>query len=76
MIICPQSETLITGGEKGLTRMWKLQDLSVKCTVDVSKYGQITSMLLIPSDNSPVAQFLCLGSENGLMSIVFRNPEI
>jgi WD40 repeat protein len=75
IIICPQSETLVTGGANGLARMWKLQDLSVKCTVDVSKYGRITSMLLIPADTSPVAQFLCVGSENGLLSIVFRNPE-
>ncbi|KAL3786440.1 hypothetical protein HJC23_011021 [Cyclotella cryptica] len=36
MILCPQSETLITGGEKGLARLWKLRDLSEKCTVDVS----------------------------------------
>lgn len=72
MIICPVSWTLITGGEKGLARMWDLHDLGAKCTIDVSTYGQITSMLLVPAENSPASQFLCVGSENGLLSIVFR----
>jgi hypothetical protein len=72
MIICHQSETLITGGEQGLARMWNLHDLGAKCTVDVSKYGQITGLLLIPSDYSPISQFLSIGSENGLLSVVYR----
>lgn len=72
MTICQHSSTLITGGEKGLTRMWNVHDLDAKCSVDVSKYGQITSMLLIPTDDSPISHFLCVGSENGLLSIVFR----
>jgi WD40 repeat protein len=75
LMICPQSGTVITGGEQGLVRMWNLHDLKAKCAVDVSKYGQITSMLLIPSDNHPMAQFLCIGSENGLLSVVFRSPD-
>lgn len=74
IVMCPQSETLITGGEHGLARMWNLHDLTAKCTVDVSKYGQITSMVLVPSENSSATQFLCVGSENGLLSIVFRIP--
>lgn len=75
MIICAQSETLITGGEKGLARIWKLHDLSLQCTVDVEKYGAITSLALTSLDTSPAAQFLCVGSSNGYLSIVYRSAE-
>ena len=75
MIICSHSETLITGGEQGCARIWKLHDLSLQCTVDVEKYGAITSLALTPPEASPATQFLCVGSSNGLLSIVFRNLE-
>lgn len=73
MIICSKSETLITGGEIGCARIWKLHDLSLQCTVDVQKHGAITSLALTSPDISPAAQFLAVGSSNGLLSIVFRS---
>lgn len=75
MIICSQSETLITGGEQGCARIWKIHDLSLQCTVDVEKYGAITSLALTSPDASSAVQFLCVGSSNGLLSIVFRSIE-
>lgn len=68
MIICPNSETLITGGDKGCARIWRLHDLSLQCTVDVKKHGPITSLALTPVGS----QFLCIGCSDGLMSIVSR----
>ena len=76
ILICPQSASIITGGEKGLVQMWNLHDLGEKCAIDVSSYGRITSMLLIPSETSPETQFLCVGSENGLLSVVFQSQEV
>lgn len=69
MIICSKSDTLITGGSLGRVRVWKLHDLSLQCTVDV-KNGPITSLAF--SNNDP--QLLCIGSNNGMMSIVSRIP--
>jgi len=73
MIICQQSERLITGGEKGLAKIWTLHDLSLDCTVDVSTYGAITSLVLTPLDTSQTAQYLCVGSSNGSLSIVYKS---
>lgn len=70
MIICQKSETVISGGDFGCVRIWNLRDLSLQCTVDVTKHGSITSLVLTPG----TPQFLCVGSSNGLMSIVSRIP--
>ncbi len=75
MIICQQSERLITGGERGLAKIWTLHDLSLDCTVDVSTYGAITSLVLTPMDLSQTAQYLCVGSSNGSLSIVYKSLE-
>ncbi|KAL7554274.1 hypothetical protein ACHAWF_017715 [Thalassiosira exigua] len=70
MIICPKSGALITGGGKGLARIWKLHDLSLQCTLDVKKHGAVTSLAL----TRPGSQFLCIGSKNGVLTIGSSNP--
>lgn len=70
MIICQKSETLVTGGDMGCARIWKLHDLSLQCTVDVKKHGPITSLAFTPGES----RFLCIGCSNGLLSIVSRIP--
>lgn len=70
MIICPKSETLITGGSMGCIRIWKLHNLSLQCTVNVKRHGPITSMSFTPGNS----QFLCIGSSNGMLSIISRIP--
>ena len=70
MIICPKSETVITGGDKGCVRIWALEDLTLRCTVDVKKNGPITSLAFTPG----AQQLLCIGSSNGMLSIVSRMP--
>jgi WD40 repeat protein len=70
MIICPKSEAVITGGDKGCVRIWALPDLTLRCTVDVKKNGAITGIALTPG----AQQFLCIGSGNGMLSIVSRMP--
>lgn len=68
MIICPDSESVITGGELGCVKIWSLSDLSLQCTVDAKQNGSIESLAFTPG----LPQFLCIGSSNGLMSIVSR----
>lgn len=70
MIICPKSGALITGGDEGCVRVWALHDLTLRCTVDVKKNGSVTSLALTPD----AQQFLCIGSSNGVLSIVSRSP--
>ena len=70
MIVCPKSDSVITGGSMGCVRIWKLSDLSLQCTVDVKKHGSITSLAFVHD-----SEFLCIGSSNGLLSIVSRIPE-
>ena len=70
MIICSQSNTVVTGGSMGGAKVWKLNDLSLQCTVDVKKHGSITSLAFTHE-----SEFLCIGSSNGLLSIVSRLAE-
>ena len=70
MIICSKSNSIVTGGSMGCVRIWKLDDLSLQCTIDVKKHGSITSLAFTPDK-----QFLCIGSVAGLVSIVSRIPE-
>mmetsp|Transcript_9074 Transcript_9074/g.13677 ORF Transcript_9074/g.13677 Transcript_9074/m.13677 type:complete len:232 (+) Transcript_9074:1-696(+) len=71
MLICSRSETLITGGEMGRARIWKLHDLSLQFDVDVKSHGAITSLALTHIQS----QFLCIGSSNGLLSVVSRKND-
>ena len=68
MLVCHESEALITGGELGSVRVWSLHDLQVRCSLNMKKYGPITSLAMTSDPN-----FLCVGSSNGFLSIVFRN---
>ena len=70
MIICSKSNSIVTGGSMGCVRIWKLDDLSLQCTIDVKKHGSITSLAFTPDK-----QFLCIGSVAGLISIVSTIPE-
>eukprot|EP00985_Skeletonema_marinoi_P030780 scaffold33857_cov73-Skeletonema_marinoi.AAC.2 len=70
MLICHESEALITGGELGSVRVRTLYDLSVQCTLNIKKYGPITALALTSDPN-----FLCVGSSNGFLSVVFRNTK-
>lgn len=68
MLICHESEALITGGELGSVRVRTLHDLTVQCSLNIKKYGPITTLALTSDPN-----FLCVGSSNGFLSVVFRN---
>lgn len=68
MLICHESEALIAGGELASVRVWSLHDLSVRCTLNIKKYGPITTLALTSDPN-----FLCVGSSNGFLSVVFRS---
>uniref|UniRef100_A0A7S2PGR8 BEACH domain-containing protein n=1 Tax=Skeletonema marinoi TaxID=267567 RepID=A0A7S2PGR8_9STRA len=70
MLICHESEALITGGELGSVRVRTLYDLRVQCTLNIKKYGPITTLALTSDPN-----FLCVGSSNGFLSVVFRNTK-
>lgn len=71
MVLCQKSETIITGGDMGCVRIWSMHDFSLLCTVDVKKHGPITSLALTRG-GVLLPQFLCVGSSNGLTSIVSR----
>lgn len=70
MLICHESEALITGGELGSVRVRTLHDLSVRCTLNIKKYGPVMTMALTSDPN-----FLCVGSSNGFLSVVFRHSK-
>ena len=71
MVICPDSEIPVTGGELGCARIYSLHDLRLQCTVDVESHGDITSLAVA----STVSQLLCIGSSNGMLSLVNASHE-
>ena len=73
ILVCPRSETLIAGGESGDVKIWGLHDLAPRCTVDVRRHGAVTSLALTPDADDP--QFLCIGSGNGLLSVLSRKND-
>lgn len=71
MVICPDSEILVTGGELGCARIYSLHDLRLQCTVDVESHGDITSLAVASTES----QLLCIGSDDGMLSIVHASRE-
>lgn len=56
MVICPDSEILVTGGELGCARIYSLHDLRLQYTVDVESHRDITSLAVA----STVSQLFCV----------------
>ena len=70
MRICSNDQFLITGGEECQVKVWTIPDLSVCAVLDLSKHGPIRCIGLTPEDLNPAEQFLFIGSDDGMITIV------
>jgi WD40 repeat protein len=70
MKLSNDGEILVTGGKKGHILIWSAFNLSVLSTLDLSKHGAIRCISFTPDYLNPVPQFLFVGSEDGLVTIL------
>ena len=74
MKIASNGEILITGGDKGHVVVRTVRDLRMLSMLDLSPHGPIRCITLSPEELNPIPQFLFIGSDDGLMTIVDRDP--
>ena len=70
MVVTPDGEFLVTGGEKGQVVVRATKDLRVCSVLDLAMHGQIRSIAMTPEDLNPIPQFLFIGSDDGMITIV------
>lgn len=74
MQICSGGEMLVTGGEKCQVHIRTLFDLQVCATLDLSSHGPIRCIAMTPDDLNPVSQYLFIGSDDGMITVVDQDP--
>jgi WD40 repeat protein len=74
MTICSRGEILITGGDACRLLIRRTCDLSVTAMLDLSRHGPIRCIALTPDDLNPMEQFLFIGSDDGMITIVDEDP--
>jgi WD40 repeat protein len=70
MRMCSRGEFLVTGGEQGQVLIRSVVNLSVCAMLDLSSHGPIRCVGLTPDDLNPTQQYLFIGSDDGMISIV------
>lgn len=63
-------EVVVTGGENGRVYIRNLSTLKILSGLNLSKHGPIRCVNFTPDDLNPIPQFLFIGSDNGMISIV------
>eukprot|EP00536_Pseudo-nitzschia_multiseries_P005147 jgi/Psemu1/303133/fgenesh1_kg.93_\ len=66
-------EVLVTGGENGHVYIRDLSTLKILSGLNLSKHGPIRCVSFTPSDLNPIPQFLFIGSDDGMISVVEQN---
>lgn len=76
MKLCSNGEFLITGGDNCQVYIRSFSDLAVRAMLDLSRHGPIRCIALTPDDMNPVNQFLFIGSDDGSVTMVDRDPDL
>ena len=63
-------EVVVTGGENGHVYIRNLTTLKILSGLNLSKHGPIRCVNFTPEELNPLPQFLFIGSDNGMVSIV------
>lgn len=74
MKICSNDGILVTGGDRCQVLVRRLFDLHVCSMLDLSRHGPIRCIAFTPPDLNPVEQFLFIGSDDGMITIVDEYP--
>jgi hypothetical protein len=74
MTICSRGEILISGGMNCQVMIRSVHDLQVLSLLDLTRHGPIRCISLTPDDLNPTKQFLFVGSDDGMITIVDEDP--
>lgn len=72
--ICSGGEMLVSGGDKGQLVIRLMKDLSIQSILDLSTHGPIRCISLTPDDLNPIPQYMFIGSDDGLITVVSEDP--
>jgi hypothetical protein len=74
MVVSTTGQILVTGGERGHVVIRNMIDLQTCTSIDLSRMGPIRCVALTPADLNPIQQFLFVGSDNGMITIIENDP--
>ena len=74
MIVCSCDQVLVTGGDRCQVLVRNVFDLNVCAMLDLSRHGPIQCLALTPSELNPIKQFLFVGSDDGMITIIDGDP--
>lgn len=75
MKMCSHGEILVTGGARCQVLIRTVCDLAVCAALDLSRHGPVRCIGLTPADLNPTPQFLFIGSDDGMITIVEEDLE-
>jgi WD40 repeat protein len=70
MVVSSDGQMLITGGDKFAVVIRAISTLSIRSVLDLSKHGPIRCIALTPAEHNPAPQFIYIGTNDGLVTIV------
>jgi WD40 repeat protein len=76
MCICSNGEFLVTGGDDCQVRIRTVCDLKVNAELDLTRHGPVRCIAMTPDDLNPASQYLFIGSDNGSITLVDRDPDL
>jgi hypothetical protein len=65
---------LITGGDRCQVAIRAVRDLELRSILDLSRHGPIRCVTLTPDDLNPIPQYLFVGSDDGMITVVDEDP--
>jgi neurobeachin-like protein 1/2 len=68
-------EMLVTGGDRCHVHIRSLTTLKVLSLLDLSRHGPIRCISMTPPDLNPATQFLFIGSDDGMITVVDKQDE-
>ena len=74
MLICSCGEILVTGGMNCQVMIRSVSNLHVLSMLDLSRHGPIQCLGITPDDLNPTKQFLFVGSDDGMVTIIDEDP--
>jgi len=72
--ICSDGEVLVTGGTRCQVLIRAVHNLHVCAMFDLAQHGPIRCIGITPDDLNPTEQFLFVGSDDGMISIIDVDP--
>jgi WD40 repeat protein len=74
MQVCSNGSLIVTGGDKGQVLVRSLPDLQICAMLDLTRHGPIQCIAFTPEDLNPIRQFLFVGSDDGMITVIDEDP--